>query len=392
MPSSPPYRLAYVVTHPIQYQAPLLKLIANDPEIDLTVVYLSDHSVRAHQDEGFGVEVKWDTPLLDGYHHSFVRSRMSNKGVSFNNPKVSIADLWRTLNKSKWDAVWVHGYANLGLMSTILYTRLRGIPLLFRGENNLLCSPSSWKKNLFISWLVKTAHGLLSIGSANTEFYLHHGARTDQIFAVPYAVNNEFFQARSKVQAPPNDLPQSGKLIFLFASRLLARKHPLTLLYAFAALPDSLREQAALVFIGNGEQAESLQAEIARLQMQDCVSFLGFKDQGSLASYLGSCDVFVLPSEKEPFGLIVNEAMNAAKPIITTNEVGAARDLVQHGKNGWIVEAGNQGELSNALKEAIEQRASLKTMGAQSLSNISAWDFQADLRGIKQALNALDHH
>ena len=66
-------RLAYLVSHPIQYQAPLLRRIAQEPDIDLTVFFGSDFSVRDYKDKGFGVEVKWDVPLLDGYGTNFCR-------------------------------------------------------------------------------------------------------------------------------------------------------------------------------------------------------------------------------------------------------------------------------------------------------------------------------
>src|ERR1700733_8794719 len=65
-------RLAYLVGHPIQYQAPLLRRIAQEPDIDLTVLFGSDFSVRGYRDAGFGVGVKWDVPLLDGYRHEFL--------------------------------------------------------------------------------------------------------------------------------------------------------------------------------------------------------------------------------------------------------------------------------------------------------------------------------
>ena len=65
-------RLAYLVSHPIQYQAPLLRRIAQEPDIDLTVFFGSDFSVRDYEDKGFGVGVKWDVPLLDGYRHEFL--------------------------------------------------------------------------------------------------------------------------------------------------------------------------------------------------------------------------------------------------------------------------------------------------------------------------------
>ena len=65
-------KLAYMVSHPIQYQAPLLRRIAQEPDIDLTVFFGSDFSIRGYKDQGFGVDVKWDVPLLDGYRYEFL--------------------------------------------------------------------------------------------------------------------------------------------------------------------------------------------------------------------------------------------------------------------------------------------------------------------------------
>src|ERR1700678_4792981 len=81
-----PVRLAYLVTHPIQYQAPLLRRIAQEPGIDLTVFFGSDFSVRGYKDEGFGVGVKWDVPLLDGYRHEFLPTLRDNATVGVASP------------------------------------------------------------------------------------------------------------------------------------------------------------------------------------------------------------------------------------------------------------------------------------------------------------------
>src|SRR5579862_4772779 len=79
-------RLAYLVSHPIQYQAPLLRRIAQEPDIDLTVLFGSDFSVRGYKDEGFGVGVKWDVPLLDGYRHVFLPALRESQTVSVTSP------------------------------------------------------------------------------------------------------------------------------------------------------------------------------------------------------------------------------------------------------------------------------------------------------------------
>ncbi len=80
-------KLAYLVSHPIQYQAPLLRRIAQEPDIDLTVFFGSDFSVRGYKDEGFGgVDVKWDVPLLEGYRHEFLPALRDNATVSVATP------------------------------------------------------------------------------------------------------------------------------------------------------------------------------------------------------------------------------------------------------------------------------------------------------------------
>src|SRR5277367_5548307 len=79
-------RLAYLVSHPIQYQAPLLRRIAQEPDIDLTVFFGSDFSVRGYKDEGFGVGVKWDVPLLEGYEYEFLPVLRDKATVSITSP------------------------------------------------------------------------------------------------------------------------------------------------------------------------------------------------------------------------------------------------------------------------------------------------------------------
>src|ERR1700710_1918925 len=79
-------KLAYLVSHPIQYEAPLLRRIAQEPDIELTVLFGSDFSVRGYKDEGFGVGVKWDVPLLEGYHYEFLPVLRDNATASIASP------------------------------------------------------------------------------------------------------------------------------------------------------------------------------------------------------------------------------------------------------------------------------------------------------------------
>ena len=130
-------RLAYLVSHPIQYQAPLLRRIAEEPDIDLTVFFGSDFSVRGYRDEGFGVGVKWDIPLLDGYRHEFL-PRLRDRGtVSVASPlNYGIVSRLRGAGgDAAFDALWVHGYATVNAMHGILAAKALGIPVLLRAES-----------------------------------------------------------------------------------------------------------------------------------------------------------------------------------------------------------------------------------------------------------------
>src|ERR1700728_797121 len=127
-------RLAYLVSHPSQYQAPLLRRIAQEPDIDLTVLFGSDFSVRGYKDEGFGVGVKWDVPLLDGYPHVFLPKLRETQTVSVASPLNYgiVSQLRGRGGDAQFDALWVHGYATVNAMHGMIAAKALGIPVLLR--------------------------------------------------------------------------------------------------------------------------------------------------------------------------------------------------------------------------------------------------------------------
>jgi hypothetical protein len=164
-----PVRLAYVVSHPIQYQAPLLRRIATEPGIDLTVFFGSGFSVRGYRDEGFGVEVQWDTPLLEGYRSEFLPSLRDTGGLSLTSP-IS-RGIYRRLRQGRFDALWVHGYASVNALHAILAANALGIPVLLRAESWLADRERSHLtlalKQLFFHALASSVDAVLPIGSAS---------------------------------------------------------------------------------------------------------------------------------------------------------------------------------------------------------------------------------
>src|SRR5665213_12904 len=173
-------RIAYLVSPPIRYQAPLRRRIALEPDIELTVLFGSDFSVRGYKDRGFGVDVLWDTPLLEGYASEFLRSWRDTGGVSPTTPirRGIYRRLPRIDGRPAFDARWVHGYASVNSLQGILAANALGIPVLLRAESWLADrARSPWTlaaKSLFFRLLGSGIAAVLPIGTVNSDYWTHY--------------------------------------------------------------------------------------------------------------------------------------------------------------------------------------------------------------------------
>lgn len=389
-------RLAYLVSHPIQYQAPLLRLIAADPDIDLTVFFCSDYSLRRHRDDGFGRVIDWDVPLVDGYDHEFLPALAASGPPTVLRP--INRGLAKKLKDGDYDALWVHGYTRLYHLVSIIWARLQGRIVLNRDEAWALSAARGPIKNAvkrqFFRLLRRICHGWLVIGSANEDYYRANGMAPETIFPMPYAVDNGAFAERAADAAGSRstlrrelDL-EKDRPVVLYASKFIERKRPADLIAAFAPIAaDPAARRPYLVFVGDGELNMALREQTKSLGIESSVRFAGFRNQSELPRFYDLCDVFVLPSRLEPWGLVVNEVMNAGRAVIVSDQVGAAPDLVRNGENGLVFPAGNVAALTAALRQVLSDPVLCQRMGERSRQIIDGWSYQEDLEGLKQALN-----
>jgi glycosyltransferase involved in cell wall biosynthesis len=175
----------------------------------------------------------------------------------------------------------------------------------------------------------------------------------------------------------------------LFAGKLIERKRPGDLLEAYVQMvrAGGPGARAYLVYIGEGQLRPQLEARASALRL-DSLRFLGFKNQNDLAAFYGLCDVFVMPSVYEPWGLVVNEVMNAGRAVVISDEVGCGPDLIRDGVNGMVFPARDIVALRRALSEILADPARLSQMGKKSLERITNWSFEEDVQGLRAALLA----
>ena len=402
-PARKKYRVAYLVTHPIQYQTPLLRLVAADPDIHLKAFFGTDFSTRHFFDPEFNQMLQWDVPLLEGYDYEFLPIL---PGMHF--PEDRHFDRWRPFNiglrkrlvAGGFDALWIHGYARAPHLWAMAATAGTSVKILLRDEasgvgratSNL---KSAAKRTLF-SLIDRQVDAYLTIGSANEAHFRDLGIDSAKFFRVAYAVDNDWFAERFAEARPLRDALRAelgvppGRPIMLSAAKLTERKAPFDLLRAFARSIEGVptERRPVLLMAGDGDLRAEVEAAVASLQLAEPVRLLGFQPQQKMPALYDLCDVSVLTSAHETWGLVVNEAMVAGKAIIASDRVGAAQDLVRNGVNGFVYPFGDIEALARHLRDAVAEPARLAEMGRESQRLIANWSFQQNVDGLKAALTA----
>jgi glycosyltransferase involved in cell wall biosynthesis len=388
-------RVGFLNTHPIQYFAPLYAYLNRSEDLAITVLYLSDYSVRGAQDHAFGRVVKWDIDLLSGYDARFITGAATREELSGFFSMV-VPAVWKEIRRSGLDALVVHGHSPAAQLVGIAAAKASGIPVFMRGETHLGLSRGSVKallRKFVMRAFYARLNGVLAIGSANKAFYRAMGVPERRIFPTPYTVDNSrFMQAaritdRERVELRAMLGVRDERPILLYSAKFEDRKCPGDLLRAAAQLN---RDGAVfqLAMIGSGAMEAELRSLATALGMGN-VHFHGFVNQSAIPRIYAACDVFVLPSKNEPWGLAINEAMCAGLPIVASAEVGCVPDLIRDGVNGRTFPAGNIGMLASVLRCLIDDSAARHAMALASRDIISGWSFAEVGEGLRMALRSV---
>lgn len=381
-------KLAIITSHPIQYNAPLFRLLTERGNIAIKVFYTWGQTEQGFvYDPDFKQEFKWDIPLLDGYEKEFVENISKNPTAgSFNG--IDNKDLIERIDRYNPDALLVFGWSFKSHLRVLRhYGRKKKI--IFRGDSNLLDEAPGFSikkilRSIFLTWLYKHVTIALYTGEANKQYYLKYGLNERQLIYAGHAVENERFAdvegAYEKAAAALREQVGIGadEYVYLFAGKLEPKKDPLLLLNAFQQLD---KPNTRLVFVGNGKLEETLRKQAAGDKR---VLFLGFQNQQQMPVIYRLANVFVLPSKGpgETWGLSVNEALACDCPVLVSSKCGCAADLVEPGINGLIFEAGDMLALKASMKKMIDLQFSV----ASIRSGIGRFCIQSIAESVEKAL------
>jgi len=256
--------------------------------------------------------------------------------------------------------------------------------------------PKLLLKKLFFQSLKNMVAGVLPVGTLNAEYWQHYLSEELPLFLMPYAVDNSYFQRRSREAATTREELRkelrldAGRPVILFASKLQHRKHCSDLLDAYAHLLNDETDQPRpyLLIVGDGEERAALEEKARSSGLAD-IRFCGFRNQSELPRFFDLSSVFVLPARHEPWGLVVNEAMNAARPVVLSDDIGCQPDLITDGIEGFVFPVGDVTALTEALRRVLATPETATQMGQRALDRINHWSFEEDILALRQAIAQL---
>ncbi|HKF53479.1 MAG TPA: glycosyltransferase family 4 protein [Candidatus Acidoferrales bacterium] len=366
--------------------------MARNPRVDTLVAYCSLDGAESYQDPGFGVKVAWDVPLLQDYSWTQIRNISPRPEVGsvlgLINPSA-----WKLIRRGRFDAVVVlTGYLCATFWIALAAAKLSGTPILFGTDSTTLHPQNgrTWKagiKRLFWPWLFQLSDVVIVPSNGAAALMRSLRIPQDRIQLTPYVVDNDWWTESAKrvdrkAVRRSWGVPEDASVI-LFCAKLQPWKRPQDLLRAFARAHIL---NSYLIYAGDGSMRGALEREAVDLGVQERVRFLGFVNQSGLPQVYCSSDLMVLPSEYEPFGVVVNEAMLCQCPVIVSDRVGAHVDLVRENETGFTYPCGDLDALAGVLRKAFESRDHLKQMGNVARARMSEWSPEINIEATLEAM------
>jgi len=353
---------------PTPYRLPLYRRLAAEPSLEVEVVFLA----AAEPDRPWSLEGELaGVPhrVLRGVHPR-IRTRR-NTFVYEINPGIG-----PLLLRARPDVLVVAGYSVFAEQVALLLAPLLRIPFLLHSETHLgkpRRALVTRAKQTVLPRVLRRAAGGLAAGTAAAEYLAANGIPRERIRFFPNTIDVDAYRdaaeaarARAAEVRARHGLPER---YVLFAGRLVEAKGVRELLAARERLG---AEAPPLVVAGAGPLEELVRSAPG-------VHHLGFQGRDALIELYALADRCAVPSLDEPWGVVVNEALACGCPVLASDAVGAAVDLVRDGIDGWIVPADDPEALARAL---VAERPA----GDVSRGPIAGWTYEF---GVAQLLEAV---
>ncbi len=366
-------------------------MLAQSKELQLKVFYTWQQLKEEEKyDHGFGKNIEWDIPLLEGYDYIFVKNTSGNPGTNhfrgIINPSLNDEIVaWQP------NAILIFGWNFFSHLKCIRYFHKK-VPVIFRGDSTLLDENWGVRKlfrRIFLRWVYSSVDYALYVGKNNKDYFIKHGLNEKQLISSPHAIDNDRFAQPDEEyykQAQMERLQlgiKENDLVLIFAGKLEEKKNPFFLLEIAHRLKNI---QIKFLFIGNGSLEKALKISAAndsRIIFKDFVN----QKQMPVAYRLG--DVFILPSTGpgETWGLSANEAMASGLAVMLSNKAGSSNELVKEEYNGIIFSQNDIKKCVDFLTLLLQDRQLLLRMKQSSTKLIQQFTYHNIILSIEEIIS-----
>jgi glycosyltransferase involved in cell wall biosynthesis len=378
-PDSPPIRVAAVFPEPTPYRAPLLDRVSALSEIDLTVVY----AAATVAGRTWRVEQKHRAVFLRG-----VRVPGAERVLHHDYPLTP--GIVPALNDLRPDVVVVSGWSTFAAQAAIAWCRVRDVPYVLVVESHDEGPRPGWRrtvKETVVPPVVANASGVLVTGTLARNSMIARGAPAEHVRVFANTVDVEEFGADAARLAPRRPELRSAlgvspdDVAVLSVARLAPEKGHDVLMRAVAGAGDP---RLVLVLVGDGGERSRLEALAKETGVR--LVLTGDVEWERIAELYVAADVFALLSEREPWAVVVNEAAACGLPLVLSDRVGAAHDLLRDGENGSLVEAGDVDAAARALGELAKDPERRRVQAARSRELARDWGYGPSVEGFLETV------
>jgi glycosyltransferase involved in cell wall biosynthesis len=373
-PDAPPIRVTAVFPEPTPYRAPLLDRVAGLPEIDLTVLYAAG-TVAGRT---WRVQPKHRAVFLRG-----LRVPGAERVLHHDYPLTP--GVVSALNAARPDVVVVSGWSTFAAQGAIAWCRLRDVPYVLVVESHDEGPRPGWRrrvKGTVVPPIVANASGVLVTGTLARTSMIARGAHAERVRVFANTVDVDEFAADAQRLAPSRpDLRRplgagASDVVVLSVARLAPEKGLDVLVRAVAGAADP---RLLLVVAGGGAERARLERLARDLGVR--LVLVGDVEWERIVQLYVAADVFALLSEREPWAVVVNEAAACGLPLVLSDRVGAAHDLLRDGENGSLVAAGDVDAAAAALRELAADPELRRVQGARSRELARDWGYGPSVDG-----------
>jgi glycosyltransferase involved in cell wall biosynthesis/GT2 family glycosyltransferase len=360
-------RVTVVSPEPTPYRAPLFDRIAQ--RLDLTVVY----AARSVAGRTWSVAPTHDSVFLRGLGVPGARRLLRHEYPI-------TPEIFRVLGATRPDVAVISGWSTFAAQIAFAWCRARSTPYILVVESHDLGPRSAWRravKGAVVPWIVRGAESVLVVGTLARESVVARGADPERVRVFANTIDVGVWADRVDALRPPR---VDGEVVVLGVGRLAAEKGFDALIRAVAVAGDP---RLRVGIVGEGVERESLAALAAELAVP--LELRGDLSSDELLAAYASADVFALLSTHEPWGVVVNEAAASALPLVLSDRVGAARDLLRDGENGFLVPAGDPETAARALRVLLDPDERRRA-GARSRELVREWAYDPSVEAFVDAV------